>query len=198
MVYSEHSLLSKPPLLRTESEEEFDALHKALEQEIEPRGIIEQMYVADICHIIWESLRLHRNKAIIINIAYRAALEHILTRLLHKPGQFADAEQKQAQALAEKWFQEQNAKDKVLQLLNRVDLDETAIEAQAIITVSSELELLNRMLASLEARRNKALRCIAEYRDSLATQLRERSDRTIGKQDVLRLEHDSTKKAGAA
>ena len=49
-----------------------------------------------------------------------------------------------------------------------------AIEAQAIITVSSELELINRMLASSEARRNKALRCIAEYRDSLATQLRER------------------------
>jgi hypothetical protein len=84
-----------------------------------------------------------------------------------------------------------------LQLLNRVGLDETAIEAQAIMTVSSELELLNRMLASLEARRNKAFR-FAEYRDSLATQLRERSDRIIGKQDVLRLEHDSSKKAGAA
>jgi hypothetical protein len=81
MVYNEHSLLSKPPLLMTESEVEFESLRTALEQEIKPRGIIEQMYVADICHLIWESLRLHRNKAIIINIAYRAALEDILTQL---------------------------------------------------------------------------------------------------------------------
>jgi hypothetical protein len=44
----ELALLPKLPLLITESADEFDALCDAFEQEIKPRGIIEQMYVHDI------------------------------------------------------------------------------------------------------------------------------------------------------
>jgi hypothetical protein len=53
---------------------------------------------------------------------------------------------------------------------------------------SSELELLDRMLSSLESRRDKALGCIAQYRASLAHQLRESADRIIDGKGVLRLE----------
>jgi hypothetical protein len=59
-------LLPKSPLLITESADDFDALRNAFEQEIKPRGIIEQMYVNDISSIVWEILRLRRCKAIII------------------------------------------------------------------------------------------------------------------------------------
>src|SRR5262249_55774752 len=49
-----------------------------------------------------------------------------------------------------------------------VDLiDESAIEAEAVRRSSSDLELLDRMLTSLESRRDKALGCVAEYRVSL-------------------------------
>ena len=57
---NELALLPKSPLLITESADEFDALRDAFEQEIKPRGIIEQMYVHDICSIVWEILRLRR------------------------------------------------------------------------------------------------------------------------------------------
>ena len=59
---NELTLLPKLPLLITESADEFDALRDAFEQEIKPRGIIEQMYVHDISAIVWESLRLRRCK----------------------------------------------------------------------------------------------------------------------------------------
>jgi hypothetical protein len=59
---NELALLPKSPLLITESADEFDALRDAFEQEIKPRGIIEQMYVHDICSIVWEILRLRRCK----------------------------------------------------------------------------------------------------------------------------------------
>ena len=59
---NELTLLPKLPLLTTESADEFDALCDAFEQEIKPRGIIEQMYVHDICSIVWEILRLRRCK----------------------------------------------------------------------------------------------------------------------------------------
>jgi hypothetical protein len=55
---NELALLPKVPVLITESADEFDALRDAFEREIKPRGIIEQMYVHDICAIVWEILRL--------------------------------------------------------------------------------------------------------------------------------------------
>ena len=59
---NELAVLPKLPLLITESAEEFDALRDAFEREIKPRGIIEHMYVHDICSIVWEILRLRRCK----------------------------------------------------------------------------------------------------------------------------------------
>ena len=56
------TLLPKSPLLITETADEFEALRDAFEREIKPRGIIEQMYVHDICSIVWEILRLRRCK----------------------------------------------------------------------------------------------------------------------------------------
>jgi hypothetical protein len=70
-----------------------------------------------------------------------------------------------------------------------------AIEGEAIRKSSSSLELLDRMLASLEARRNRALRCIGDYR--LARQLRESSDRMIEGQNVPQLEHASSEESMA-
>ena len=39
------------------------------------------MYVHDICTIVWEILRLRRCKMMIINSAFRSALEHLLVEL---------------------------------------------------------------------------------------------------------------------
>jgi len=54
------------------------------------------------------------------------------------------------------------------------------------------------MLTSLESRRNKALGCVAEYRASLAHQLRESADRIIDGKGVLRLEDAASKRSPAA
>ena len=197
---NELALLPKLPLLITESAEEFDALRDAFEQEIKPRGIIEQMYVHDICSIVWEVVRLRRCKVVIINSAFRSALEELLQRLLRDPGQFLYDEQlkEQAQDLAHAWFTDAEAKKQVSETLSRFDLDESAIEGEAIRRSSSDLELLDRMLTSLESRRNKALACVAEYRASLAHQLRESADRIIDGKEVLRLEHPASNGPTAA
>src|SRR5262249_40165066 len=171
--------LPKLPLLITESADEFEALRDAFEREIKPRGIIEQMYVDDISSIVWEILRLRRCKVVIINAAFRSALEHLLVQLLKGPGEYDYEVENPAQALAQSWFTDQEAKKQVSETLSRFDLDESAIEAEAIRRSSSDLELLDRMLTSLGSRRNKALCCVAEYRASLAHQLRESADRII-------------------
>src|SRR5262249_27135698 len=114
------ALLPKPPLLISESAEEFDAVYEALEREIRPRGIIEQMYLADISSIIWEILRLRRCKAVIVNAARRTALQHLLYRLLAVPG--ADSEE--AEDLALRWFTDREAKKQVAEVLGQFGLDE--------------------------------------------------------------------------
>jgi hypothetical protein len=192
------TLLPKLPLLITESADEFDALRDAFEREIKPRGIIEQMYVVDICAIVWEILRLRRCKVIIINSAFRRALENLLEQLLRQANEDPFEVEDEAQALAQSWFTDQEAKKQVSDLLSRFDLDESAIEAEAIRRSFSDLELLDRMLTSLESRRNKALGTVAEYRASLGQQLRESADRIIDGKGVLQLEDDTSKRSTAA
>jgi hypothetical protein len=195
---NELALLPKLPLLITESADEFDALRDAFEQEIKPRGIIEHMYVHDISSIVWEILRLRRCKVVIINSAFRSALQSLLTQVLKQPGQYGCDVEDEAEALAHAWFTDQEAKKQVSEILSGFDLDESAIEAEAIRRSSSHLELLDRMLTSLESRRNKALGCVAEYRASLAHQLRESADRIIDGKGVLRLEDAASERSTAA
>jgi hypothetical protein len=195
---NELTLLPKLPLLITESADEFDALRDAFEQEIKPRGIIEQMYVHDISSIVWEILRPRRCKVVIINSAFHSALQNLLKQLLRQPGQYEYEVEDEAQALAQAWFTDQEAKKQVSELLSQFELDESAIEAEAIRRSSSDLELLDRMLTSLESRRDKALCCVAEYRASLGHQLRESADRIIDGKGVLRLEDAASTRSPAA
>jgi hypothetical protein len=113
---NELALLPKLPLLITESADEFDALRDAFEREIKPRGIIEQMYVHDICSIVWEILRLRRCKAVIINAALSSALEDLLVRL-RPPGQQDFHARDGARRLAHAWFTDKAAKKQVLEIL---------------------------------------------------------------------------------
>src|SRR5262245_54865957 len=194
---NELTLLPKLPLLITESADEFDALRDGFDQEIKPRGIIEQMYVHDISSIVWESLRLRRCKVVIINAAFSCALENLLVQL-RQPGQQDFHARGQARELAHAWFTDKAAKEQVSEILSRFGLDESASEAEAIRESSADLDLLDRMLTSLESRRNKALGCVAEYRVSLAHQLRESADRMIDGKGVVRLEDAASTRSTAA
>ena len=192
------TLLPKSPLLITVTADEFEALRDAFEREMKPRGIIEQMYVHDISSIVWEILRLRRCKVVIINSAFRSALEDLLKQLLRQPGQSEYDVRDEAQDLAHAWFTDKGAKKLVSEILSQFNLDESAIEAEAIRKSFADLELLDRMLSSLESRRDKALGCVAEYRASLAHQLRESADRIIDGKGVLRLEDAAGERSTAA
>ena len=188
---SKLALLPKTPLLMSESEDEFEALRSDLVEEIKPRGIIEHMCVADIAEIVWESRRLHRCKAVMINMHYSAALKSLLRNVL--VGDVVDYDH--AEVLAQTWFTDKKAKKEVAEILRRFHLDESAIEAQAIKSVASELEILDKRLMSLETRRNRAIRNIAEYRESFARKVRESSGRIIEADSVVRLENLSGQKS---
>ena len=190
----ELTLFSEPLLLITESAEDFAALNAALTEEIKPRGIIERLYVSDVAALVWEILRLHRCKGAIVNTAFKNALSEIVYRLADEP-EIDTPERDWVDVVVLDWFSKPKARKEVLQLLKRFRLDEFAIEAEAIRSVFSELEMLDRMLTLLESRRNKALRSIAEYRNDFAKQVREVSNRVIEADPVIQLENRPARKS---
>ena len=84
----------------------------------------------------------------------------------------------------------ENSADKieVQKLLEQFGLDEGAIDAEAYRIVFAELQELNRMLASAEARFSKTLRSIADYRKSFAQRAESSVGRILAKNDVPGLE----------
>src|SRR5260370_42349953 len=114
-------LLSAPPLLMSESAEEFAALRTALELEVKPKGIVEQIYVDDIAAIVWEIRRLRRCKTSIINNACRAALQSLLREMMRSPGHLQI--NREPDALAIEWFSNQQTKDKVSAIFRRFHLE---------------------------------------------------------------------------
>jgi hypothetical protein len=83
----------------------------------------------------------------------------------------------------------------MIEKLEAFGLDESAIEAETMRIAASDVEMLDRMMASLEMRFRKALRAIADYRETFATQARVASNRLIEATPVIRLEKRRTKKA---
>jgi hypothetical protein len=92
-----------------------------------------------------------------------------------------------AAELARNWFTNEEAQTRVTQLLRQFQMDETAIEAEAFRLCSEDVERLDQMVALAEVRRNRALRCIADYRQSLAKQIKQATDRILDNDDVPRL-----------
>jgi hypothetical protein len=107
---------------------------------------------------------------------------------------FGDDWQAYTEDLAKAWFNDEEAKERVSELLAQFQLDESAIEAEAVTRGARKFERADKMEGSYEARRHKALRQIFEYRNDFAQRLRNAANRIIeGK--ALALE-DSSKKDG--
>jgi hypothetical protein len=112
---------------------------------------------------------------------------------------FDDLQNDRVNALALAWFSDPQCKDEVTEKLREFHLDDFAIEAEAIRISARDLEPLDRMVTSLEVRRDKVLRSIEEYRYTFAKQLRQISDRLLENNDgVLRLDHAPLEKSTAA
>ena len=180
------------PLLVTELAEDFERLRDDLEQDIKPRGAIEQIYVQDVAAIVWDILRLRRCKAVIIKTGFRAALERLLDQLLSGTDLEDNLEE-----LAIDWFTDPKAKKRVADLLGMFELDEFAIEAEAMRELAPTLDIIEKMLSSLESRRDRALYHGGQYRLSLSQQLRESTNNIIDGKVLPALERTSGKSSAA-
>jgi len=162
-------LIPHPPMLSGESEEDFLRLSSALEDAIKPSDILEEMLVAEVAASLWDILRWRRFKALVIENQRRSALSSLLWYRLQV------MQEEEADRLSEAFFSENSARTEVLGILQRFNLDERAIEAEATRDVLDQLEKADKMLVNAEVQRERALRLI-DYRQELAARCRRASD----------------------
>jgi len=226
------SFFTKPLLLRSECEHEFDELLHALSGEIQPRGIVENLYVEEIAGIIWDILRLRRCKVTIMNMSFEKALHKLISSHLkmRRPAREEESKtdpfsltelwqpptkseierskkitkseierSKKIDRLVRGWFTSNEGKQKVLSILRRSHLDESVIDAEVIRASFPDLQLLEKLLISLEARRDRSLRRMMEYRESFAGRVRTSTGRIIEgePEQPPRLEDARTSKSAA-
>jgi hypothetical protein len=123
--------------------------------------------------LIWDIQRLRNCKVSVIHQMSRRALESILTELLTINKKI------KTQPLAVRWFEDAAARKKVSEILKQFDLDESAIEAEAMRLASDQLEWLDTALVLASSRLDKSLRFVKSYRVGFADDLRRQSDRSL-------------------
>jgi hypothetical protein len=158
---------SRAAVLLTESLRAYKRMRGALKNEIAPQGAMERIYLADIVHLQWEIRRYRRAKVALLNAAYRNALRDVISELMCGPDEEAWELIEKAKQMAFDFFSDVEVRKCIAQRLEHYGLDATAIEAKVLQNCCSELSNFDRLLASAEARRLKAVRALAEFRSSL-------------------------------
>jgi len=182
-------VLQTAPLLNSESTDEFEKLRANLKDEIKPQGPIEEMYVDELAYICWEILRLRHAKVILIDIGSRRALEHLLEKI--EANSTLDDIGDDPEDVSWLYFRNASVQQEIRTILQRFQLDESAISAQAMHDALPSLELIERMLESLERRRDRILLFVAKYGKTLAQRMRQSADRTLASENVRQLQDRS-------
>ena len=71
------ALIYEPRLLPSESQARFTLMRNAIVAELKPRNTIEEMWVGEIIHGLWEMQRLREFKDLMITSARRPALKTV-------------------------------------------------------------------------------------------------------------------------
>lgn len=159
-----------PPLIQGESAEEYNNLLSRVTHAVGPTNVIEAVWVKDIVDLVWESQRLRYLKASLLIIARKAAL----VRLLRLNDRVMDTRvDTEHSALAIRWLSGDNAAWKMLTTaLAEQGRDLESIMAQALSDKIRDIEQIDCMIASADARRTKVLTEIERRREAVARRLR--------------------------
>ena len=173
-------IFGPPPLLDGESQEVYDTLLARVTGTVNPKDIIEEMWVHDIVNLVWEILRLRRLKV--------ALLSSSVGRGLHKL--YDNREKYGMGSLIARWSaREPAAVKKVEQFLKDHGLTMDAVMAHSFVACLDEIERIDIAISRAEARRNAAQREI-ERRRSVFGQTLQRA--------VQQIEHDAVVPVGDA
>ena len=136
------------PLIAGENEKDFDEMWRQIRHAAAPVDFIEEIWCRDIVDTLWDSLRLRRLKAKLLEATRYQGLKEVLQLTPLLP---TDPDSQ----LMQKWQdRETHARSEVTRRLNKRGLDETAIDAHALAFNADKFEKLDVMLLRAESRRH--------------------------------------------
>jgi hypothetical protein len=158
--------IAPAPLLPGEQEAEYATHVARIVAAAQPRDAIEDLLSRDVIDLSWEVLRLRRLKAGLL----RAAVSNSIYRVMRRLG-YEDLD---AWKLTANWAAERKAARKeVAGALRTAQLTMDDVMAETLEDKIDSFERFDRLLASLEARRNNALREIERHRSALGAAVRQ-------------------------
>jgi hypothetical protein len=157
-------VFGKPPLLRFEDANLYDALFARVVAAARPRDPFEWILLKDYADLAWEVFRLRRAKAGLVNAQHKNAIGALAAKLTID---------------VMPWVEQQksvDAKMLIMTSLKEKGFDADAIAAEAMVRACNELAAFEQLIASAETRRNAMLREIDYHRAGLAVRLRAAPD----------------------
>jgi hypothetical protein len=149
------------PLIPGEDALAYEALLKRVMKAVPPTDVFEEIWVREMVIITWDSLRWIRLKARMFHIYARARIAAVLTKST------ADDD------LLKRWARgETKASEEVDHRLAAEGLAMEDLMADAFFANLAAVERIDRLLASVEARRNTTYREIHRHRDLFGNTLR--------------------------
>jgi hypothetical protein len=174
-------------ILKGEDEAQYHRILEEVTRSVRPADIIEHFWVRDVTDLLWEALRLRRLKGSLLHAATRQGLTKVLDPLVGFM---------KVKALADGWFGgKQWAKQEVDQLLKEAGLSFDIVIAEGLAAKLNDIERIDRMIASAEARRNAVLREISRHRDAVAARLA-RASEAIEEAEFAEVDPSDSQKAG--
>jgi hypothetical protein len=161
--------IAPSPLLPGEAEADYLCIAKRIIGAAQPRDAIEGFLARDVIDLTWEILRLRRLKAGLLRASRSSGISSVMDSLGYDERKGYGA----ARTLGARWASgEKSAWAEVAAALEKAQLSIEDVMAETLDSKIDSFERFDRMLASLEARRNNALREIDRHRNALGTAMR--------------------------
>jgi hypothetical protein len=167
-----------PPLLKGEDSAAFNKFLAKVIATVKPVDFLEEILVRDVVDIDWEIVRLRRLKSDLVNQAFRDKIKEALGRLQTNGNSNDDEtddenDEIDIDALASGWaVGDRAATRKVEEILKAGNVTFQDLLTRASLYRLGEIERIDRLIMTSEARRNATLREIDRHRQILGQQRR--------------------------
>jgi hypothetical protein len=181
----------EPPVLSTESMDAHQEMMRGLLECFGPTDFFQVVLVRDIAEGTWEAARWARQKTLSLHRRYRDRLEFQVRQRKAAAQKKADFKKRVAESTAEQATQPEEVADHLVEEIDAILLEPaTELDHNRDLEVAIVyLEKLDKLQMMALARRNKALKQFALYRESLGQRLRDASDAFIASQSIVAEAH---------
>jgi hypothetical protein len=178
------ALIEPRPLIPGEDPHQYDLLLAGIAQDVKPKDMIEWLWVKDVGDLVWEARRLRRIKAALIRVNMRNAGGNLIYHVLKSgtPDYFPLHHSQDTVSAYQAGDRE--AIVQVEDALQSLGLTEDALTAVSFVNSLPSLEKIDRMLSTIEVRRDTVLREIERRRFATGQRLRNVSDAVVVELDA--------------